>query len=54
MKKRRPTLQTITFECPRCGYRQKGYFAVCPTQGCDDAKWKEFVAAARARSGESR
>ncbi|MFL6284488.1 MAG: hypothetical protein ACJ74Q_15190 [Pyrinomonadaceae bacterium] len=41
-------MSTVTFECPRCLYRQKGYFAVCPVPGCDAAKWREFVAEMRA------
>lgn len=33
----------VTFECPRCGYRQKGYFNTCPVPGCAETRMKEFV-----------
>jgi len=33
-----------TFRCPLCGYSRKGYFAVCPTPGCDQLRWAPFIA----------
>lgn len=41
--RRLPTIETMTFHCPCCGYRQKGYFAVCPTLGCNEARIQQFV-----------
>lgn len=43
--RKKPTPETMTFYCPRCGYKQKGYFNLCPTPECNDAGLREFVAA---------
>jgi hypothetical protein len=51
--RRRPTIETITFHCPVCSYRQRGYFAVCPTPGCNDNRIREFVAEMKRRIEEN-
>jgi hypothetical protein len=52
--RRRPTPETMTFHCPRCGYRQKGYFNTCPTPGCNDERMRAFVAEMQRRCAEAK
>lgn len=47
--RRLPTVETTRFHCPCCGYHQKGYFAVCPTPGCNDMRIRELVRQAERR-----
>lgn len=47
--RQRPTVETMTFHCPLCDYKQKGYFATCPTVGCNDRRIREFVAEMKLR-----
>lgn len=52
--RRLPTVETMTFHCPCCGYRQKGYFAVCPAPGCNEARIQQFVRQMRERIATQR
>lgn len=47
------TSRPVTFECPVCGHRQKGYFNRCPN-GCQDKALAAIVAEGKAREAARR